>query len=98
MDLKHRHPRKLGKNFFLPSSADFTKFLDFSTNDIDLNFIVKKKPAPRSYCDICEVFDAHETEECPTQCSSEVDLPPRRSSKERKLPPARKFCLNCDSK
>lgn len=64
---------------------------------MDLNFMVKKKVAPRSYCDICEEFDSHETEDCPTQCS-EVDLPPRRSknSKERKLPPPRDFCDNCD--
>ncbi|CAJ0953957.1 unnamed protein product, partial [Mesorhabditis belari] len=32
---------------------------------------VKKaaKVAPRKYCDICEIFDAHETEDCPTQSS-----------------------------
>ncbi|CAJ0565151.1 unnamed protein product, partial [Mesorhabditis spiculigera] len=29
----------------------------------------KKQKAPRVYCDICDVFDAHEFEDCPTQTS-----------------------------
>ncbi|TRY56765.1 hypothetical protein DNTS_028625 [Danionella cerebrum] len=28
---------------------------------------VKKKPPPRLFCDICDCFDLHETEDCPTQ-------------------------------
>jgi CAP-Gly domain-containing linker protein 1 len=57
----------------------------------------KKLPAPRNYCDICEMFDAHETEDCPVQ-SGEVDLPapPRKSKKERKLPAPRMYCDNCE--
>uniref|UniRef100_A0A8C4TPW3 CAP-Gly domain containing linker protein 1 n=1 Tax=Erpetoichthys calabaricus TaxID=27687 RepID=A0A8C4TPW3_ERPCA len=27
----------------------------------------KKKPPPRLFCDICDCFDLHETEDCPTQ-------------------------------
>ncbi|XP_059400020.1 CAP-Gly domain-containing linker protein 1-like [Carassius carassius] len=28
---------------------------------------LKKKPAPRLFCDICDCFDLHESEDCPTQ-------------------------------
>lgn len=53
---------------------------------------VRKKPAPRVFCDICDVFDDHETEDCPVQCS--VDPPPR--TKAKKLPAPRMFCEHCD--
>lgn len=62
---------------------------------MDLEFLVKKKPAPRLYCDICEEFDAHDTEDCPLQCS-DVDLPAPDKKKERKLPPPRKYCDICE--
>ncbi|XP_051965554.1 CAP-Gly domain-containing linker protein 1 isoform X2 [Xyrauchen texanus] len=28
---------------------------------------IKKKPPPRLFCDICDCFDLHDTEDCPTQ-------------------------------
>jgi len=36
---------------------------------------VKIAVAPRLFCDICDVFDLHDTEECPKQASSEFDCP-----------------------
>ncbi|KAJ8338873.1 hypothetical protein SKAU_G00356590 [Synaphobranchus kaupii] len=30
----------------------------------------KKKPTPRLFCDICDCFDLHDTEDCPTQTQS----------------------------
>lgn len=38
----------------------------------------KKKPAPRVFCDICECFDSHDTEDCPTQAQAS-DSPPHSS-------------------
>lgn len=35
-----------------------------------------KTSAPRLFCDICDQFDLHDTEDCPTQASSETDSPP----------------------
>ncbi|KAI1881952.1 hypothetical protein AGOR_G00245330 [Albula goreensis] len=35
----------------------------------------KKKPTPRLFCDICDCFDLHDTEDCPTQTQS-PDSPP----------------------
>ena len=60
----------------------------------------KKKIAPRVYCDICEEFDAHETEECPTQCSEmDPDAPAplkRDEEKKKRKPIVRKYCDNCE--
>ncbi|XP_062547632.1 restin homolog isoform X5 [Armigeres subalbatus] len=59
----------------------------------------KRKPAPRVFCDICDEFDQHETEDCPKQCS---DSPPESlkhpsaEAKERKIPPPRKYCEGCE--
>lgn len=64
-----------------------------------MTFLEKKKPAPRVYCDICEEFDSHETEDCPTQCS-EMDLndaPAIKKDEDKKRKPIiRKYCDNCE--
>ncbi|XP_034026268.1 CAP-Gly domain-containing linker protein 1 isoform X4 [Thalassophryne amazonica] len=36
---------------------------------------VKKQPSPRLFCDICDCFDLHDTEDCPTQMQM-PDSPP----------------------
>ncbi|XP_043095092.1 CAP-Gly domain-containing linker protein 1 isoform X5 [Puntigrus tetrazona] len=36
---------------------------------------IKKKPPPRLFCDICDCFDLHDTEDCPTQ-DQMLDSPP----------------------
>ncbi|XP_026865068.2 CAP-Gly domain-containing linker protein 1 isoform X5 [Electrophorus electricus] len=43
-----------------------------TTNEMDSNdslseIKTKKKPPPRLFCDICDCFDLHDTEDCPTQ-------------------------------
>lgn len=71
---------------------------------------VKRKPAPRVFCDICDEFDAHETEDCPLQSSdspppitlpemtSTANLISKDATKERKIPPPRKYCDTCEGK
>ncbi|XP_045785814.1 restin homolog isoform X4 [Maniola jurtina] len=48
--------------------------------------------APRLFCDICDVFDAHDTDDCPRQ-SVEPDAPP---SAKKVPPPARPYCEICE--
>lgn len=61
------------------------------------------------FCDICDVFDAHETEDCPLQSSGTPSPPPVATSatatglpasttngKERKVPAPRKYCDLCE--
>ena len=33
------------------------------------SFVEKPKKQVRSWCDICETFDQHETDDCPTQAN-----------------------------
>jgi hypothetical protein len=83
----------------LVDPLNFQAFPRFpSSNDLDMNFMKKKKPAPRMFCDICDIFDGHETEDCPIQTSCmDFDPPPNpKPKKERKLPPPRKYCDNCE--
>lgn len=35
-----------------------------------------KTVAPRLFCDICDMFDLHDTEDCPKQSSEDFDTPP----------------------
>lgn len=65
--------------------------------------IAKRKPAPRVFCDICDEFDKHETEDCPLQASDARDYsppPPKdpADKKVRKLPEPRKYCETCEGK
>uniref|UniRef100_A0A3B3CQB2 CLIP1 zinc knuckle domain-containing protein n=1 Tax=Oryzias melastigma TaxID=30732 RepID=A0A3B3CQB2_ORYME len=35
----------------------------------------EKKATPRLFCDICDCFDLHDTEDCPTQAQSPDSVP-----------------------
>lgn len=50
---------------------------------------------PRKYCDICEVFDLHETEDCPVQMT-DTDVAVRDVSGNRVLPEQRPYCDICE--
>ncbi|KAM7350903.1 cytoplasmic linker protein 190 isoform 2-T4 [Cochliomyia hominivorax] len=76
------------------------------TNPAAFELIAKRKPAPRVFCDICDEFDKHETEDCSLQASDDRDyIPPPRDeknnndpakSKERKHTEYRKYCESCE--
>lgn len=44
-------------------------------SDVNLNAIKTAVVAPRLFCDICDVFDLHDTEDCPRQASSGTPPP-----------------------
>lgn len=56
-----------------------------------------KIPAPRMYCDICEEFDLHETEDCPTQGDDEPNIC-RQNKDSKDKPPPRPYCEICEGK
>lgn len=48
------------------------------------------------FCDICDQFDLHETEDCPQQ---EQDAAPANLNKpDKKKPAPRPYCESCESK
>ena len=58
-------------------------------------------PPPRVFCDICEVFDQHDTDECPLQVSTtgSDSPPPSATTKSQRAPGGsdRPYCSNCES-
>lgn len=66
---------------------------------------VRRKPAPRLFCDICDQFDLHDTEDCPVQSSEDSPVhvagdgeQSNGTVKKRVLPPPRKYCESCEGK
>ena len=62
-----------------------------------LNGIDTNRVAPRLFCDICDEFDLHDTEDCPTQAMPdpyEHDSGHTRSGGQRGQ--VREFCTNCE--
>lgn len=57
----------------------------------------KRNKAPRMFCDICDQFDLHETEDCPRQAQDFSE--PEKIIKSPKKPSLeRPYCENCESK
>lgn len=52
---------------------------------------------PRAYCDICEEFDKHETEECPLQATEDNPTPcaPPRMKRDKQAQ-ERPYCELCE--
>ncbi|CAM4535032.1 unnamed protein product [Leuciscus chuanchicus] len=48
---------------------------EIDTHNSHAETAIKKKPPPRLFCDICDCFDQHDTEDCPTQ-DQMLDSPP----------------------
>jgi CAP-Gly domain-containing linker protein 1 len=76
-------------------------FDDFGVDTEDmvmLNGIDKKKPAPRMFCDICDEFDLHDTEDCPTQAMPIIDDHPEEThtKSHAKRGAVREYCDNCE--
>lgn len=51
----------------------------------------------RLYCDICEVFDLHDTTDCPTQ-AMDVEYKAIRVKNKKVKPKVRSYCEQCEGK
>lgn len=65
---------------------------------VDSNFNdTPKKIAPRLFCDICDMFDLHDTEDCPKQESFVEDEPvPHLIPQGARKMDERPYCNNCE--
>ncbi|CAN0050243.1 unnamed protein product [Lampetra planeri] len=55
----------------------------------------RRQVAPRLFCDICDCFDLHDTEDCPTQAQPEEEPPHSAHHGERHA--TRPYCGICES-
>lgn len=56
----------------------------------------QRRMAPRLFCDICDIFDAHETEDCPTQCSDPIEDSGQGSNAKYRRGEVRPYCDGCE--
>ncbi|XP_033230832.1 restin homolog isoform X2 [Belonocnema kinseyi] len=64
-------------------------------DDYNRSTLEKRHAPPRMFCDICDQFDLHETEDCPRQ-SQEYQPEPKISRPEKKPRVERAYCENCE--
>ena len=84
----------------IPTSSNFYVIaLLYSYGDEeDDDDIAGGLPPPRLFCDICDVFDEHDTDDCPLQAAS--DSPPHSMHHGKRAPGGsdRPYCDNCEGK
>ena len=56
---------------------------------------VKKKLPPRLFCDICDCFDMHDTEDCPTQ--AQMPDSPQHTTYHGTREDERPYCDICEA-
>jgi hypothetical protein len=68
--------------------------------DEDDDPLLGSLPPPRLFCDICDVFDQHDTDDCPMQTMSPSDSPPHTMHHGGKAPGGsdRPYCENCEGR
>lgn len=52
--------------------------------------------APRMFCDICDIFDLHETEDCPRQAMDSPPPPQHSRRVGKKQTEERPYCEICE--
>ena len=60
------------------------------------NGIKPNMVAPRVFCDICDMFDLHETEDCPRQAMDSPPPPQHHKAAGKKKPEERPYCEICE--
>lgn len=58
--------------------------------------IQKKNLPPRLFCDICDQFDLHDTDDCPKQAQDAEPIQPIKTDKKKVLV-ERPYCDTCES-
>ncbi|XP_034952546.1 restin homolog isoform X4 [Chelonus insularis] len=89
VDMQQKNEKLLCKIEVLEMGVPANEADDYSRNTIE-----KKAAPPRMFCDICDQFDLHETEDCPKQAQDLEDEKPLKKSK--KPPVDRPYCENCE--
>jgi CAP-Gly domain-containing linker protein 1 len=69
VDMQHKNEEQSGRLQALEAGRVMNGSSEY---DIEKeNDSSHRKPAPRLFCDICDVFDLHDTDDCPQQAMSE---------------------------
>ncbi|XP_015603159.1 restin homolog isoform X2 [Cephus cinctus] len=90
VDMQRKNETLLCKIEVLEMGVPANEADDYNRHTLD-----QRKAAPRMFCDICDQFDLHDTEDCPRQAQDfvEPDLAPKSP---KKPPVERPYCDNCE--
>ncbi|KAI4503130.1 hypothetical protein M0802_002174 [Mischocyttarus mexicanus] len=91
VDMQRKNETLLCKIEVLEMGVPANEADDYNRATLD-----KRNKAPRMFCDICDQFDLHETEDCPRQAQDFTE--PEKIIKSPKKPSLeRPYCENCET-
>ncbi|XP_011684340.1 PREDICTED: CAP-Gly domain-containing linker protein 2 isoform X2 [Wasmannia auropunctata] len=92
VDMQRKNENLLCKIEVLEMGVPANEAEDYSRSTLD-----KRTAAPRMFCDICDQFDLHETEDCPRQAQDFTETTERAvKTPKKKQSVERPYCENCE--
>ncbi|XP_070153045.1 CAP-Gly domain-containing linker protein 1 isoform X4 [Polyergus mexicanus] len=92
VDMQRKNESLLCKIEVLEMGVPANEADDYTRSTLD-----KRTATPRMFCDICDRFDLHETEDCPRQAQDFSDRVPEKVAKSsKKQSVQRPYCENCE--
>ncbi|XP_072747048.1 uncharacterized protein Clip-190 isoform X3 [Anoplolepis gracilipes] len=91
VDMQRKNEKLLCKIEVLEMGVPANEAEDYTRSTLD-----KRTAAPRMFCDICDRFDLHETEDCPRQAQDFSDGVPEKAKSSKKQSVERPYCENCE--
>lgn len=91
VDMQRKNESLLCKIEVLEMGVPANEAEDYTRNTLD-----KRTAAPRMFCDICDQFDLHETEDCPRQAQDFTETTERAMKSSKKQSVERPYCENCE--
>ncbi|XP_070527441.1 CAP-Gly domain-containing linker protein 1 isoform X3 [Cardiocondyla obscurior] len=91
VDMQRKNEKLLCKIEVLEMGVPANEADDYTRSTLD-----KRMAAPRMFCDICDQFDLHETEDCPRQATDFTEATERTAKTPKKQPVEREYCENCE--
>jgi len=91
VDMQRKNESLLCKIEVLEMGVPANEAEDYTRSTLD-----KRTAAPRMFCDICDQFDLHETEDCPRQAQDFMESAERAVKTTKKQSVERPYCENCE--
>ncbi|XP_014485413.1 PREDICTED: restin homolog isoform X2 [Dinoponera quadriceps] len=91
VDMQRKNETLLCKIEVLEMGVPSNEADDYNRSTLD-----KRMAVPRMFCDICDQFDLHETEDCPRQAQDFSESTEKMPKLSKKQPVERPYCENCE--
>ncbi|KAG5310913.1 CL190 protein, partial [Acromyrmex insinuator] len=91
VDMQRKNESLLCKIEVLAMGVPANEAEDYTRSTLD-----KRTAAPRMFCDICDQFDLHETEDCPRQAQDFMENAERTVKTPKKQSVERPYCETCE--